>query len=395
MSSAVANSDASSHDNSEASGFVRDEYVKGKPETLSFPSVENLIAETLPFDNADQLVERILTSWLKAFSLDECALVRSEWGSLSGSYSSLSSTGGFQTSQFVCSENIEELVEHSTEKYPHCLNFQWLTLVLDEVPIGQVGFGKSVEIKVPAVWLSTTARLLGTALTWDRTLRESKLRALGEYAAGAGHEINNPLAAINGRTAQLLQQETDPHRKHLLQTIGAQTYRIRDMIGDSMLFARPPKIKCSELDLTKLIESVVHQFSEEFSTRELSLWGNRASDVIFSGDEIQLSIVIAELLRNSLNAVEDSGRIEIDCCTQEVRNQESVILRIADNGSGFTDEEREHCFDPFYSGRQAGRGLGFGLSKCWRIVTQHGGRIILNESPGEMTEFIVSLPIEQ
>jgi len=395
LSSAVANSDASSHDNAEASASVRDEYVKGKPETLSFPSVENLLAETLPFQNANQLVERILASWLKAFALHECTLIWKEFESLSGRYFSLSVSGEVQDLQYACSLNVEELAEDAAERHPHCLNLQWLTLELDEAPIGQVGFDKSVKIKVPPVWLSTTARLLGTALNWDQTLRESKLKALGEYAAGAGHEINNPLAAINGRTAQLLQQETDPHRKHLLQTIGAQTYRIRDMIGDSMLFARPPEIKYSKLNLTQLIESVFQQFAEEFSTRELSLWGNRAATVMIMGDEIQLSIVIAELLRNSLNAVENGGRIEIDCRTQELRNQVCVILRIADNGSGFTDEEREHCFDPFYSGRQAGRGLGFGLSKCWRIVTQHDGRIALNESPDGMTEFVVKLPISR
>jgi signal transduction histidine kinase len=395
LSNAVANSDASNFNKPEVSVSVRDENLKGKPETLSFPSVENLIAETLPFQNADQLVERILASWLKAFSLHECTFIWRECGSLSGRYSSLSNTGDIQHSQFPCSKNIEGLVEDASEKHPHYLNLQWLTLVLDEVPIGQIGFDKFVEIKVPPVWLSSTARLLGTALTWDQTLRENKLKALGEYAAGAGHEINNPLAAINGRTAQLLQQETDPHRKHLLQTIGAQTYRIRDMIGDSMLFARPPEIQLAKLNLSKLIESVVHQFAEEFSTRKLSLWGNREVDVMFMGDETQLSIVIAELLRNSLKAVDEGGRIEIDCHLQEVRNQSHVILRIADNGSGFSEEEREHCFDPFYSGRQAGRGLGFGLSKCWRIVTQHEGRIVLNESHGEMTEFIVSLPIKR
>src|SRR5258708_12572049 len=74
----------------------------------------------------------------------------------------------------------------------------------------------------------------------DRRLTELKLRALAEFAAGAGHEINNPVATIVGYAQQLLAGETDPDRRHALATIGAQAYRIRDMIGDIMLFARPP-----------------------------------------------------------------------------------------------------------------------------------------------------------
>ncbi|QDT31357.1 Sensor protein ZraS [Thalassoglobus polymorphus] len=284
--------------------------------------------------------------------------------------------------------------------------WHWLELNLDGTTIGYVGIDDAIRVEVPASWLSISAKLLATALTWEWNLREQKLTALGEYAAGAGHEINNPLAAIQGRTAQLLQNETDPHRQQLLQTIGSQTYRIRDMIGDSMLFAHPPALKLAELDLTQLIETVVHQFLDEFHRREISLWGNRDKNTKVTGDETQLSVVIAELIRNSLNAVDDGGRIEIDCYREngsgplssdpvsdnDSAGSSNILLRIADNGCGFTPEQKQHCFDPFYSGREAGRGLGFGLSKCWRIVTQHHGTIAFSETASGLTEFHVCLP---
>ena len=80
-----------------------------------------------------------------------------------------------------------------------------------------------------------------------------KLEALADFAAGAGHEINNPLATIIGRAQMLLKDETDPQKRQMLMSIGAQAYRIRDMIGDTMLFGRPP---CPELQVVNLTEVV-------------------------------------------------------------------------------------------------------------------------------------------
>src|SRR6516164_1824452 len=90
----------------------------------------------------------------------------------------------------------------------------------------------------------------------DRQLMELKLRALAEFAAGAGHEINNPVATIVGHAQQLMAGESDPDRRHALATIGAQAYRIRDMIGDVMLFARPPEPHPSCVDLPAVLREI-------------------------------------------------------------------------------------------------------------------------------------------
>lgn len=221
-----------------------------------------------------------------------------------------------------------------------------------------------------------------------------KLEALAEFAAGAGHEINNPLATINGRVQLLLQNEKDPERRQALMTIAGQVYRIRDMIGDVMLFGRPPEPQAKRLNLAEIVEEVVSKFSQEAHRRGCSL--DVACESAFVpawADHSQLCVVISELIRNSLNALEESGgsiRLSVESVLEGEKR--IALITISDEGVGLNEQERLHLFDPFYSGRQAGRGLGFGLPKIWRIVSNHGGRIEVESIPQGKTTFRVYWP---
>lgn len=370
----------------------QDDAVQQESDILRFPSVDRLIAATLPFESAEDLIERLISAWIEAFSVEECVLLWRDSFNRTGEMCLGSQSDEFRRHRFRADHSMERVLRIAQSTFNFEENWRWLPLIVEHTTVGYVGFPDESPLPITSEWIATSARLLATALTWEWNLQEKKLAALGEYAAGAGHEINNPLAAIKGRTAQLLQEEDDPHRRHLLQTIGAQVYRIRDMIGDSMLFAHPPALQPAKFNISQLLESVVHRFADEFAERKISLWGNRETSAFWFGDETQLSIVIAELLRNALQAVENGGRIQIDCYHESANDGNWLILKLADNGSGLSRLEREHCFDPFFSGPQAGRRLGFGLSKCWRIVTQHQGTITVSESPAGLTEFTIRLP---
>jgi signal transduction histidine kinase len=223
----------------------------------------------------------------------------------------------------------------------------------------------------------------------------AKLDSLAEFAAGAGHEINNPLATISGRVQLLLKDETDPVRREALATIGGQAYRVRDMIGDVMLFARPPKPEPTALNLAEVIAGVLARLVERADRQGCLLTQQTDELVPIWADRGQLQIVICSLVENSLDQLPTGGPIVITAKPIVDDENSLALMTVCDQGPGLTDSDREHLFDPFYSGRQAGRGLGFGLSKCWRIVSNHRGWIDVDCTPSDGTIFRVYWPAER
>lgn len=223
----------------------------------------------------------------------------------------------------------------------------------------------------------------------------AKLEAMAEFAAGAGHEINNPVATIVGRVQMLLKSETDPERRQALSTIGGQAYRVRDMIGDAMLFARPPAPRPEALSLSQTIDDVLTSLQEEINQGEVQLEVNVAEALSLYADETQWKVVLSNLLLNSLQAMEAGGQIKISASPFETESGPFIHLKVIDEGPGLTEEERIHLFDPFYSARQAGRGLGFGLSKCWRIAMQHGATIAAETNSDRGVTFHLYWPAEK
>ncbi|WP_339733957.1 HAMP domain-containing sensor histidine kinase [uncultured Gimesia sp.] len=247
-----------------------------------------------------------------------------------------------------------------------------------EVPAGELGQKPAAEHRVfPSV---------------------DKLEAMAEFSAGAGHEINNPVATIVGRVQMLLKGETDPDRRQSLTTIGGQAYRVRDMIGDAMLFGRPPVPHPSLLNLQKTVAEVLASLNETISPSGIQISVEISESHSIWADETQWKVVLSNLILNSLNVLEVGGQIRIvseESITElTTGSNRSLHLRVIDDGPGLTDQEREHLFDPFFSARQAGRGLGFGLSKCWRIVSLHGGSIEAEINPDRGVTFHLVWPAE-
>ena len=239
-----------------------------------------------------------------------------------------------------------------------------------------------VESVAPDRLTATTtavAAILGNAQTQSSIVPTADhMESMAEFAAGAGHEINNPLGSIIGQTQLLLKQEDHTDRRQALGTIGAQAWRIRDMIGDCMLFARPPQPEFHELEIGKLVRQAAEKavLALEHGTNCLNL-DMPAMPLVVSVDATQIRTLVTHLVRNSLEAcLNASGEPQLTVRLQPDRH--AIVLTVEDNGPGIQDEKlRCHLFDPFFSGRQAGRGIGFGLPVCWQIVRTHDGVILV------------------
>jgi hypothetical protein len=309
---------------------------------------------------------------------------------------------------------------------------RWLT----EIP--------GVQNLLPGL-VASLARLQELETNFNQSLHTAKLDSLKEFAYGAGHELNNPLANIASRAQTLLKDETDPERRRRLAAINTQAFRAHEMLADMMLFARPPQLVRKPIDLVQLIGEVLAELADDAATQQTTLHGpTRTSPISISADPIQLRVALRALCQNSLEALSRGGHVSVEICLTDTEysatnlplprgegrvgkdspwrgegealpsaqhphpalsqgeripsiappSSAHVQIVVADNGPGIPPENRQKIFDPFFSGRESGRGLGFGLSKCWRIVTLHGGGIEVKESGGHETVFVISLPIE-
>ena len=223
-------------------------------------------------------------------------------------------------------------------------------------------------------------------------LERLKLDALKELAYGASHEINNPLANIAARAQTLLRDESHPERRRALESIHEQAIRAHEMISDLMLFARPPQLVLESVNLNDLIGQVVASLEPAATDRQIEFIVRPPSQpTLAEADAEQLTVALRAVCVNAVEAIGLEGRITVTLRQES----DSAVIEIADTGPGVSPEIREHIFDPFFSGREAGRGLGFGLSKCWRIITEHGGdmEVISQEERG--ATFMIYLPLAQ
>ena len=253
-------------------------------------------------------------------------------------------------------------------------------------------------------WLPTLtrklARLAELEAEFQTTLEAEKLQALKALAYGASHEINNPLANISTRAQTLLREETNPERRRKLAVINSQAFRAHEMISDLMLFAQPPELRWEAVNLTELVDRVLVELAPdaaEQGTRLVRVTPD--APLPCTADGVQLAVALKVICRNSLEAVGRGGRIEVSAQPlpappRGAGREVWVELRVHDTGPGIPPQVRRHLFDPYFSGREAGRGLGLGLSKCWRIITDHGGQIDVASEPHRGTVFSVRLPQE-
>jgi signal transduction histidine kinase len=252
-----------------------------------------------------------------------------------------------------------------------------------------------LEQEVDALHRALEEQVAGAA----RRLQEGRLLALAEFAGGAGHEVNNPLAVISGQAQYLLghagdwfDPEVEAEATRALKAIIAQTRRIHGLLRDLMVFARPSPPCRGWFDLPALLGEVAASLSDLAAERRVRVEvAARPERFAVHADAAQVRQALACLFRNAIEAAPPQGWARL-----EVRPGgpgTGVEVAVEDSGPGPAAAQRAALFDPFYSGRSAGRGRGLGLPIAWRLARQQGGDVRLEDHcPGQPTRFLLTLP---
>jgi putative nucleotidyltransferase with HDIG domain len=232
-------------------------------------------------------------------------------------------------------------------------------------------------------------------------LRSRTLVSVGEMAAGAAHEMNNPLAVISGRSQLLARELQDPRHKAAAHLVCEQCHRLSHILSELMDFARPEKPKPEVCDLSELLDAALHQAKTRCQSADtpdgqdlpLARVELTVSDVpTVRVDPQQLAAALAEVLANALQATDPAkGAITVHAACDS--NSQRVVLTVSDEGAGMDELTLKHSFDPFFSAKSAGRRRGMGLAKAMRWIEGSGGTIRLESRPGHGTRATVVLPV--
>jgi len=227
-----------------------------------------------------------------------------------------------------------------------------------------------------------------------KLIRSERLATVGRMAAHITHEIRNPLASL-GLNVELLGDEVgadNQEARKLVTSIGKEVDRLSDITETYLRFVRLPKPKLEREDLGAIATSVL-----EFAGGELALAGITWTIDIEPGlpevfaDESQLRQALLNLLRNAKEAMPSGGRILLAVGRADNAIDGNVRLVLADSGQGIAPENLVNIFEPFFSTKAKGTGLGLALVQ--QIVGEHGGRIEVDCPPGGGTRFTILLPV--
>lgn len=227
---------------------------------------------------------------------------------------------------------------------------------------------------------------------FDDEVQRRCREGLAEFAAGAGHELNNPLAVILGRGQLLLARQPDPEAVRSLRAIIAQARRAHRILRDLMYVGRTPEPRPRPCQPESILKGCVADLQAEAEARGVTLLCQaRESSGLVQLDPDGLRQLAEALIRNGLEATPRGGTVRATAQPDDG----ALDWRFADTGQGIDDLEGPRLFDPFYCGRQAGRGLGLGLPRAARFVGRAGGTIRWTSHPGQGTTFHVRLPMRR
>lgn len=237
----------------------------------------------------------------------------------------------------------------------------------------------------------------------DRLRQSEKLSALGQFTAGATHEINNPLSIISAYVQYLLSNYGDAKPRQLrpketreivntLNVINRETLRCGKIVNNLLQFARKAKLETENLDINEIMGKTLGIMG-----RQLKLSGIKVTRKMMKklprvkGNYNLIQQVFMNIILNAREAMPDGGGLLV----RTGRDGRRLTVEIRDTGKGIPKEEINRIFDPFYTTRAPGRGTGLGLSVVHSIIKDHGGGISVKSRIGEGSSFFIRLPVKK
>ncbi|CAN7700299.1 ATP-binding protein [Pseudoduganella sp. LjRoot289] len=245
--------------------------------------------------------------------------------------------------------------------------------------------------------LQETERMLRS--TQNELVQAGKLAMLGQMAAGVTHELNQPLAAIrafadNART--FLQRGQPAQAESNLGHISDASARMGAIISQLKGFARKDESICT-VDLAKSVRASAFLMESEFRRQGVALEVDTgapppAEAMLVAGDAVRIEQVLINLLRNALDAVEEAPQRRVAIAL--ARAGEHAEVRISDSGGGIPEQVAAHLFEPFYTTKPSGKGLGLGLAISSSIVQAMNGQLSAHNLPDGGAQFVLRLPLQ-
>jgi PAS domain S-box-containing protein len=231
-------------------------------------------------------------------------------------------------------------------------------------------------------------------------LQTEKMSSIGLLAAGVAHEINNPLTSIAGYTEALLRRfRTDPELTEdprleifpkYLDVIIRESYRCKSIIDCLLSFSRKSEGSVENVNINAILQEVLELVRLKARYEKIEIQSDLQPDLqSIKGDPIGLRQVFMNLLINAHQSITGAGKVSI--VTRADENE--VTIQVRDSGCGIDKQHLEHIWDPFFTTKSVGEGLGLGLAVTYNIVKKHGGDIKVESHKGEGSVFTVRLPI--
>jgi signal transduction histidine kinase/HD-like signal output (HDOD) protein len=247
----------------------------------------------------------------------------------------------------------------------------------------------------PGTAQESAAVLIPEEQTHRPRAENEALAALAEMAAGAAHELNNPLSVISGRAQLLAGAETDAEKKRILEQIQENANELSTILDDILAFARPEQPRRTHTDIKQMLDEAIQLASIKTKVVDIDAQIEVAEDVTkVCVDSAQVVSAIANVISNSIESYADKkGPVKITAAADE--SADRVKLQISDLGCGMDTETLQKATWPFFCGRPAGRSRGMGLTQAARLIQLNSGSLDIASEPGKGTTVTIHLPASE